>query len=255
MSLKIQYCSDLHLEMELNRKWIKKIPLIVKGDILLLGGDIMPYVDLEHHNYFLDYVAAHYKAVYWVPGNHEYYHSSIDDRSGTMQEAVRDNVYLVNNTIITLGDTDLICGTLWSHISPAYEREINRAMNDFKLILCGGSKLSVAVYNQLHWQARQYIFKAIENSTARHKVVLTHHVPTFMNYPPKYKGSALNEAFATEMHDYIASSGVDSWIYGHTHYNTPDFRIGNTHMLTNQLGYVRFGEHNTFDNARIIERG
>jgi len=252
MSLSIQYCSDLHLEMELNRKWINKYPLEVKAEILLLGGDIMPFAELEQHNYFLDYVSAHYKAVYWVPGNHEYYHSCIDERSGTMHEAVRENVYLLNNTTITIGDTDLICSTLWSHISPVNEWEISRAMNDFKLIECGGSKFSVPAYNQLHLQARQYLAKSIEESTARHKVVLTHHVPTLMNYPPKYKGDALNEAFATEMHDYIAATGVDSWIYGHTHYNTPDFKIGNTRILTNQLGYVRYGEHSTFDNARII---
>lgn len=252
MSVKIQYCSDLHLEMELNRKWIKKNSLEIKGEILVLGGDIIPFVELELHNYFLDYVSAHYKAVYWVPGNHEYYHSSINERSGTIYEVIRDNVFLVNNTTVAIGDTDLICSTLWSQISPANEWEINRGMNDFKLIKCGGNRLSEYAYNQLHLQARQYVVKAIEDSTARNKVVLTHHVPTFMNYPPKYKGDALNEAFATKMHDYIATTGVASWIYGHTHYNTTDFMIGNTRMLTNQLGYVRYGEHSTFDNARII---
>jgi predicted phosphohydrolase len=252
MPLTIQYCSDLHLEMDLNRKWIGKYPLEVNGDVLLLGGDIMLFAELEQHSDFLDYVAANYKATYWIPGNHEYYHCSIDSRSGTLHEAVRDNVYLVNKTTINIGDTDLICSTLWSHISPANEWEINRAMNDFKVIKNGDNRLSVADYNELHEQARQFITEAVKSSTAKNKIVLTHHVPTLMNYPPKYKGDALNEAFATEMHDFIEQSGVDKWIYGHTHYNTPEFKIGKTQMLTNQLGYVRYGEHSTFNNTKTL---
>lgn len=252
MPLTIQYCSDLHLEMELNRKWINKYPLPVKGDVLLMGGDIMPFVQMEQHSDFLDYVAANYKATYWIPGNHEYYHGAIDGRSGTLHEAVRDNVFIINNATITIGDTELICSTLWSHISPAHEWEISRAMNDFKVIKNGDNRLSVADYNLLHEQARHYVVQAIQSSTAKHRVVLTHHVPTLMNYPPKYKGDALNEAFATEMNDFIETSGVDYWMYGHTHYNTTDFTIGRTRLITNQLGYVRYGEHTTFDNTKTL---
>ncbi len=249
MPLTLQYCSDLHLEFERNRKWLSKYPLAVKGDILLLGGDIMPFAQLEQHNDFLDYVASNYRAVYWIPGNHEHYHGHIAERSGTVYEAVRDNVFLVNNICINIGDTDLICSTLWSHISPANEWEINRVMSDFKVIKGKEGMLSVAEYNQLHARARQFVEYAIMGSTAKHKVVLTHHVPTLMNYPPKYKGDVLNEAFAVEMHDFIETSGVDYWLYGHTHCNTPDFTIGKTRMLTNQLGYVQYGENKHFDNG------
>jgi predicted phosphohydrolase len=252
MPLTIQYCSDLHLEFERNRKWISKYPLAVKGDILLLGGDIMPFAQLEQHNDFLDYVAKYYRAVYWIPGNHEYYHGHIAGRSDTVHEAVRDNVFLVNNTCVSIGDTDLICSTLWSHISPANEWEINRVMSDFKVIKGKEGMLSVAEYNQLHAQAMLCVERAVKGSAAKHKVVLTHHVPTLMNYPPKYKGDVLNEAFAVEMHDFIETSGVDCWLYGHTHCNTPDFMIGKTRMLTNQLGYVQYGENKHFDNTKTF---
>ncbi len=255
MAITIQYCSDLHLEFDMNRKWIGKYPLAVKGDVLLLGGDIMLFAQQEQHNDFLDYVAANYQVVYWIPGNHEYYHSNIDGRSGTLYEAVRDNVFLVNNTTVRIGDTDLICSTLWSKISPANEWQINRSMNDFKVIKSGDNRLRIAEYNLLHEQARQFVEEAVMGSTAKHKVVLTHHVPTLMNYPPKYKGDVLNEAFAVEMHDFIEGSGVDCWLYGHTHYNTPDFTIGNTRMLTNQLGYVQYGENKHFNNAKTFTVG
>ena len=75
-----------------------------------------------------------------------------------------------------------------------------------------------------------------------------------MDVPPQHKGSALNSAFATELGYYIAESPIDAWIYGHSHTNI-DTIIGNTKIISNQLGYVCFNEHlkNGFDSSKIIE--
>jgi hypothetical protein len=62
----------------------------------------------------------------------------------------------------------------------------------------------------------------------------------------------LNEAFATELYDFIESSNIAFWGYGHQHFNTPDFFIGNTRLVTNQLGYVQNGENSLFSNGRYI---
>ena len=252
MPLTFQYCSDLHLEFDLNRKWISKYPLHVKGDVLLLAGDVTPFAQMEQHGYFFDFVAKNYKAAYWIPGNHEYYGSDIARRSGTLHETIRDNVFLVNNTTIDIGGVDLICTTLWSHIDPAYEWEITRAMSDFHVINNGARKLTIDVYNSMHAQCMRYLQQAISDSKAARKIVMTHHVPTLMNYPEKYKEDRLNQAFAVELYDFIESSGTDCWIYGHTHSNTPDFKIGDTLMLTNQLGYVKYGENADFINSKTI---
>jgi Icc-related predicted phosphoesterase len=94
---------------------------------------------------------------------------------------------------------------------------------------------------------------AIAKSDAEKTIVMTHHVPTLMNYPAQYKGSNINEAFAVELYDFIESSNVPYWIYGHHHFNTSSFKIGNTAMLTNQLGYVQNNEHKLFNPSAIIE--
>ena len=83
-------------------------------------------------------------------------------------------------------------------------------------------------------------------------VVVTHHVPTLLNYPSWYKTSILNQAFAVELFDLIEDSLIDYWIYGHSHINTPEFMIGNTHLLINQLGYVSHFEHQQFQKDKII---
>jgi predicted phosphohydrolase len=72
-------------------------------------------------------------------------------------------------------------------------------------------------------------------------------VPTFLHYPPEYKGDALSEDFAVELYDLIETSNATAWIYGHHHRNIPPYTIGNTRMLTNQLGYVRLREDKGFD--------
>jgi hypothetical protein len=54
------------------------------------------------------------------------------------------------------------------------------------------------------------------------------------------------------MYDIIEMYEPTVWIYGHTHFNTPEFKIGNTGILTNQLGYVSHSEHLAFDCAKTI---
>jgi hypothetical protein len=67
-----------------------------------------------------------------------------------------------------------------------------------------------------------------------------------MNYHEEYKKSSINEAFTVEMYDFITKYQPEAWIYGHSHINTPEFLIGKTKMLTNQLGYVHLKEHYSF---------
>ncbi|MEM9885795.1 MAG: hypothetical protein AAF849_07880 [Bacteroidota bacterium] len=43
------------------------------------------------------------------------------------------------------------------------------------------------------------------------------------------------------------------WIYGHSHGNRKAFEIGETKLLTNQLGYVEMGEHFLFNRKAVIE--
>lgn len=93
----IQYCSDLHLDFSLNKKFIAKCPITLKGEVLLVAGDIVPFAVMDDHNDFFDYLDDNFEQTYWVPGNREYYHTDISNKSFTIKEAKRTNVFLVNN--------------------------------------------------------------------------------------------------------------------------------------------------------------
>lgn len=93
----------------------------------------------------------------------------------------------------------------------------------------------------------------MEENKSGKNVVTTHHVPTLLNYPEKYKNSPLNDGFVVELFDFINRSNISHWIYGHHHANVIDFEIGKTKMLTNQLGYVKHGEQIGFRQNVFIE--
>lgn len=244
--MKVQYCSDLHLEFPENKNFLKINPIKSEGDILILAGDIVPFAVMDKHKDFFKYVSDHFNTTYWIPGNHEYYYFDAATKCGTLNEKIRSNVFLVNNIAIQQENINFIFSTLWSKITPAHEWQIEHGVSDFHVIRYNGYRFSSVQFNQLHVESLTFLKQALHHNYTTKTVVVTHHVPTFLNYPEKYKGDALNEAFVIELFDFIETSGPDFWIFGHHHYNVPDFMIGKTTMTTNQLGYVKYGEHKYF---------
>jgi Icc-related predicted phosphoesterase len=126
-------------------------------------------------------------------------------------------------------------------------------MNDFRVIKDDGLSLRPKKYNQLHKDCLSFIQKELKDCNEDEKsIVITHHVPTKINYPFKYSGSILNEAFAVELEDLIMEFKPDYWIYGHHHAKIRDFPIGETQLMTNQLGYIDLQEHEGFNRERLI---
>jgi predicted phosphohydrolase len=250
--MKIQYASDLHLEFPENKKFLKRNPLLPGGDILLLAGDIVPFAEMDKHNDFFSYISDTFKTTFWIPGNHEYYGSDISDRVGSFNEKIKDNLFLLNNVSVIQEDLKIIFTTLWTSISPANQFEIRHRLSDFHAIKFNRKGLTSDHYNLLHEQCRSFLNEELSKAGTGKKVIVTHHVPTFMNYPEKYKGDNLNEAFAVEMYNDILSSDADYWIFGHHHCTSADFQIGSTTLTMNQLGYVKYNECSGFETKKII---
>jgi predicted phosphohydrolase len=155
--MKIQYCSDLHLEFPVNKKYLKANPIKPEGEILLLAGDIMLLTDIDKEKEFFDFLSDSFARSYWVPGNHEYYRSDISQRTGSFYESIRSNVTLLNNTAIVYKDVRLLFSTLWSKIDVKREQVIKKSMADFRLIKSNGRIINVDDYNLLHADALSFI--------------------------------------------------------------------------------------------------
>lgn len=251
--MKIQYCSDLHLEFPINKRYVKGNPIKPEGEILLLAGDIVPFVELEKENDFFNFLSGSFEHTYWIPGNHEYYRSDIAERTGTFQEKIRSNVSLLNDTAVTYKEVRLLFSTLWSKIDPSKEFLIRKSMADFRLIKNNGKQITVDDYNQLHEDCRVFLENELSYAGNQRTIVVSHHLPTFFNYPEKYRYSELNSAFATELFELIEPSNIDYWIFGHSHEVVPDFKVGKATLTTNQLGYVEYDEHLNFQFDRVVQ--
>jgi hypothetical protein len=118
----------------------------------------------------------------------------------------------------------------------------------------GKHKLTADDFNREHERCLTFVKQAVSDSHAKTKILLTHHVPTQLCTAEEFRNSTINGAFTVEMGDYIANSGVNYWIYGHSHRNI-NAQIGNTCIVANQLGYISQEEHlsNGFSPSAMIE--
>lgn len=252
--MKIQYMSDLHLEFQENSRYLKYNELSVTGEVLA-GYIFYLRNKVASLTKFWKWASENYRQVLIVPDDHEYYnYSDVMERGLQWRWMFRDNVGYYQNQVVRINDTDFVLSTLWLRINPNDEYFVWKGMNDFRQIKFGGKLLQVEEFNRIHEACIDFIRKSVEESTATHIVVVTHHLPTLQVVDPLHKGSVLNSAFASEYGDLIVGSRIDAWIYGHSHTNI-DAEIGGTRIICNQMGYVFEDEHliNGFDPGKFIE--
>ena len=250
--MKIQYVSDLHLELAGNSKYIKHNSLPVVGDILLIAGDTGYFGTDQYKNMkFWKWCSENYKATIVCPGNHEFYNYydvkpllGISEVVGAPEFPVElaPNVFLCYNSTVKIGDIDVIVSTLWGHIKEQDAYITEHSINDFFRIKWGEHKLSAEKFNELNADCMMFITKAVAESQAKKKVVLTHHLPSPLLVSPEFKNSNANGAFMCDMTSYIMNSDINYWVYGHSHRNI-DYQIGNTRLVSNQMGYIDHREN------------
>ncbi len=242
--MRIQYVSDLHLEFPDNTRWIAEHPLEVCGEVLLVAGD-SGYVNMPDyaHHPFWRWASEHYKQVIIALGNHEFYQFAdlVKFPDGLVGE-IYPNVHYYYNSVVSIGDVDIIVSTLWARISPENMYYTEHSVSDFYRIMYHGHRLSAPDFNAEHERCLSFLKKAVDNSHAKTKVVLTHHMPTELCTAPEFHGSLINGAFSVELGNYIANTDIDYWVYGHSHRNI-EAEIAGTKIISNQLGYISHGEY------------
>src|SRR5687768_4942020 len=164
--MKIQYCSDLHLEFPRNKIYLEQHPLEPVGEVLILAGDILPLGLHKKQSEFIDLIADRFEMVYWIPGNHEYYAHDLATVPDPLLEKLRSNVWLLNNQVVTYNNVNFICTTLWSKINVINALDIQRGIADFFSIRWQGKKFTTREFNQLHNRSVSFLEKAIQEGNA-----------------------------------------------------------------------------------------
>ena len=253
--MRIQYMSDLHMEFFDNWQYLNKNEFDANGDVLVLAGDAFYLRDIIAPQWkFWDRVSKNFRQVLMIPGNHEFYgNGDVTERGDSWQWMFRENVGYYYNKVVRIDNTDFVLTTLWSRIPEQDMFHVQSGMNDFRQIMYDGHRFTPDDFNLEHEKCLKFLKQAVNESTAEHIVVVTHHLPTLLVVAPQHKGSVINGAFATELGNFITDSRIDTWIYGHSHTNI-DTTIGNTKIVSNQIGYVFSNEQltNGFEFGKVI---
>lgn len=247
-----QYASDLHLECPSNREWLEAYPLEPQAEVLVLAGDVLPLASFATYRKQLLRAVKPFREVIWLPGNHEYYGGALDDAPFVLDEPLKPNLRRVNNRVLHYPGMRLLLTTLWTAIGQLDEGLMRRRVGDYEAIRYGKGLLLPAHSTRYHEQCLQGLKTELAKPFDGATVVVSHHVPTRVNYPAEFEGSSLNDAFSVELRELIEGSDIAAWVHGHHHRNTPAFNLGRTRILTNQLGYVAQGEHHGFRRDALL---
>jgi predicted phosphohydrolase len=253
--MRIQYASDLHLEFRENTRYVEDNPLAAVGDIFVLAGDIILFGknSLAQHPFF-DWCADNFRETYIIPGNHEYYNGTeLSDSLTDFEYFLRPNVRYLNNKSILTGQTELFFTTLWCTIDIAHLMSVQMGVTDCHRIIYNNRRFTSQDYETVHHHCLTWLNKSLNMSSAKQKVIITHHCPTDRFRDPRFIESTINSAFVVRLDDFIEKSCAGYWIFGHTHYNGGKALIGKTQLFCNQLGYIHHGEHHSFNAAACFE--
>jgi Icc-related predicted phosphoesterase len=236
--------SDLHLEFQDGREYEFLIPYD-EEDVLILAGDVQTGMNLDW--WIADLLK--YRDVYYLMGNHEYYHHDLNHPSfeftefeGWVNAVAKESLYkhslycLQNNMALREG-VIILGATLWTDFNDSIEAAIaaKRCMNDYVQISCDDQELQPSMILDEHKESLVFLKSHIEQKQEDQKlVVITHHSPSYRSMENQYRGDLLNAAYANKLDALVEKTTL--WVHGHTHHSF-DYRIGEGRVVCNPRGY------------------
>lgn len=250
--MKIWVLSDLHLEI-----YPLDAPLNVPdADVCVIAGDLSKPVANGVH-WIAKNILPHMPTVY-VPGNHEYYRSSIREGNLDGLAAARElGVNLLMDDLAVIGGVRFLGATLWTDYRIMGHQRLamahaQSAMNDHRAISLRSSPWERFLPTDaltFHENSKAFLRAAINIPFNGPTVVVTHHCPHPLSIHPRYDGDLLNAAFVSDLSDLIEEGEPNLWIHGHTHSGF-DYTARKTRIVCNPRGYG--SENQDFDPNKVI---
>jgi predicted phosphodiesterase len=249
--MKLSILSDLHLS---------RGELPVPGneaDLVILAGDIGRPAQA------MAWASRIAKPVLYVPGNHEFYGSSIEDTTRELKRlAAGTRIRVLDCEEAVIGGVRFLGATLWTDFliagageaSAAAMREAERFMRDFSVVRLGEARFTPQASAALFARHAAWLEARLAEPHAGPTVVITHHAPSPKSIHPRFEGSALNACFVSDAERLLDGRRARLWIHGHTH-DSFDYEVNSTRVLCNPRGYAKDGvnENPAFDAGLTVE--
>jgi predicted phosphohydrolase len=233
--------SDIHLEFY--SKKFRDFGLFLPSNIspkgiAILAGDI-GYPHSEIYKTFIGYASKNYDNVVIVAGNHEYYSKrhDFDTINAKIEEVCSqfNNVYFLNNKIVTIDQIKFIGTTLWTNLE-GLSPDIS--MNDLNF-------MSLTRIKNNFEKNIKFIEESLQENKNYECVIVSHHLPTF-KLLDKQNDPRFFPCYASDLeHIMEKNSNISHWFCGHTH-TSKESRIFSTLCAVNPVGYP------TIVNGKII---
>jgi len=254
--MKLNILSDLHLGFGA-MDWP-----VNDADVVVLAGDIARPREAVAWALKFD------KPVLYVPGNHEFYGSSIDGALQELQYLCQGTqVQVLHNRELVMGGVRFLGSTLWTDFElfdnpqrrSAAKAEAQRLMRDFSRIRARESSPEIFTPDdsvRLFRHHAAWLESRLAGIHAGPTVVITHHAPSRHSIHPRFADSLLNACFVSDAAHLLGADRVSLWIHGHTH-DSFDHQVNGTRVVCNARGYARNGvnENAAFDPDLIVEVG
>lgn len=240
--MKLQVLSDLHFEFHKDggTSFIESLdPTGV--DVLVVAGDLTTETGLYEA---LAALSAKYPQVVYVAGNHEYYGSDRArvSRVRLLVDHHLSNVHWLHETAVEIDGQRFVGTTLWFPDDPLNAFYEN-LLNDFH---------QIRGYRRWVYEANGDAVAFLKAEVRPEDVVVTHHVPVTEGQHPKWRGTALERFFVNNLGNVVVYTRPKLWVYGHTH-DSLDFHLGETRLVCNPFGYVRYEENPDYNEKLIVE--
>ena len=233
----IQFLSDVHIECFDDD--VNPLDFVTPcADILILAGDIGSLYRFQQLLKFLKSISLHFKAVLYVPGNHEWYKlpnyisldmEELNIRLKTLENSI-ENLYVLNRSSVLIGDVCIAGCTLWTKPDCQVPPFIVR-IHDVK----------TKEYENMHHKDLCYLQDMISYCSKKNikLLVVTHHPPTYKVLDNTKRRKKYISLYANHLDYLLSKDSVDMWICGHVHTNFDFVTEQGCRVVSNQKGKTK----------------
>lgn len=269
--IKIDYCSDLHLEFDSDAyqgdvDWKNVFDNLFAnscGDYLVIAGDLFacnPRLNGVESIVDDALVSLHqaiserYKRAFFVLGNHDYWYHNFNEALGWWSQKLHDPITVLDindNPIVKLDDNTILIGsTGWTELDNDQQSNVEYWMNDYRYIRgSGDNRVRAKDTSSVATATRELIENVASENPDKTIIVATHHAPSFKC---KNLAKVCPEAYFNKWDDLIERhSNIRYWIHGHVHQHF-QCRIGNCDVCSNARGYFWNEEIADYFSMRMI---